>query len=233
MKKNKSLFLAIILILSFNVLMLVPTTRALFTDSIQVTNNNISTGTWPAPTPTPTATPAPTPTPTPAPTATPTPAPTATPAPTTTPNPNAVDTRIDPATATASASQNFTVNLVVSNAQDTGGFQTTISYDPNKVTFVSAALGPFLTSTGRALYGTFGPMVDSTAGTVTYGANTLGLAPLGPNGEGTIASFTFTTKSVGQSSLNITDMEVDRRLDTGSGSIQPNGQITGGTVTAQ
>lgn len=125
--------------------------------------------------------------------------------------------------------QDFPVNLIVSNAQDMGGFDVTIAYNPNNVEFVSPpALGQFLGSTDRMVIES-GLTVDSVAGTITYGAFSMGPTPDGPYGEGSIATFTFRAKVAGQSNLNISDMEVIPRL----GGIQPNGQLSGGTIIAQ
>ncbi|MDD2823087.1 MAG: cohesin domain-containing protein [Candidatus Daviesbacteria bacterium] len=154
----------------------------------------------------------------------PTPTPTSTP----TPNPYAANTRLDPASTTISVNQNFTVNLMVTNAINLGGFDSTISFNPANVEFVSASLGSLLNSTGRYA-NPLGPIVNNTSGTVGYGSYSLGSTPAGPNGDGVVASFTFRAKASGSSNLNLSDIQVNDIW----GNSQLNGQITGGTVIVQ
>jgi len=109
-----------------------------------------------------------------------------------------------------------------------GGFDSTTSFNPNVIEFVSASLGSFLTSTGRSVT-PLGPIINNTAGTVEYGSNSFGLNPAGPNGEGIIATLTFRAKGVGQSNLSLSNIQIFSRLAI----LQPNGQIIGGTVRVQ
>lgn len=212
MRTYRLVVFLLIILTSFKIISSVQVSRALFTDSIQVASNNISTGSWPSPTPT--SVPIPTPTPT--------------SIPTPTPDPSAANTRVDPASTTVAVGQNFTVNLVVDNAINLAGFQAKVSFNPNTLSFVSATLGSFLSTTGRSV-SPLGPMINNTTGTVTYGSYSFGLDPLGPNGNGTVAIFTFRAKAVGQSNLDLSNIQMNDPYGTS----QINGQITGGTVVVQ
>ena len=94
----------------------------------------------------------------------------------------------------------FTASVVISDVANMGSFEFTLGYNPSAVEVLGATMGGFPGSTGRTIFPL--PLVISpTAGTVTYGAATLGDTPLGPDGNGILAVVQMRALTFGQSSL--------------------------------
>jgi hypothetical protein len=112
--------------------------------------------------------------------------------------------------ATQNQTPEATVNIAVDVAGITnlGAYQFTLHYDPNILTYTSAANAGFLASTGRTT-SPLGPSVDTTAGTITMGAFTLGATPAGPSGNGTLANLVFQVTGVGTSPLTLTGVTLN------------------------
>lgn len=182
--------------------------------------------TTPTPTATFTPTPTSTPTQTPPPTATGTPALTSTPAPTATstathtstptatgvasstptptmtpPNPNGVKLGLYPQTVSAMLGVPVTVSVALSNVTDLGAFDITLGFDPNIVIVQAVTHAQFQGSTGRNFV-LVGPAIDPVAGTVAFGAFSLGDAPPGASGSGTIAYLRLMPVHTGTTALN-------------------------------
>ncbi len=138
-------------------------------------------------------------TPTPTPTSTPTPAPTSTPTATPAPGGGAI-MALSPAHASISlANQPFTVSVVISNVVDLGGFEFTLTYDPQVVHVQSVTLGNFLGSTGRSV-SALPAQIDNAAGRVAFGAFSFG-PQAGPSGTGTLARIAFVPQAEGNTAL--------------------------------
>jgi len=173
------------------------------TPTVTFTPANTPTATR-IPTDTPTVTPTETRTPTNTPTITRTftPTPTWIPTPTSTPPPNAARVQLAPATKRANLSGGaFTVTLTVENVANLAGFQTDFLFDPAIVHVNGVSLGAFLGSTGRVV-APVGPVIDNTAGKVTFGAFSFG-GQAGASGAGTLATITFQPKAVGATALRL------------------------------
>jgi PKD repeat protein len=127
---------------------------------------------------------------------------------------------------TVIAGQVFTVGIVVSDVVDLGGFEFTLAYSPTVVQVVSATVGTFPGSTGRT-FTPLGPNVDSVAGTVSFGAFSLGATPQGASGSGTLAVLTLRALAEGESGLLFRSAQVSDR----AGSPQPVGDMAGGRVS--
>lgn len=90
-----------------------------------------------------------------------------------------------------------------------GAFEVTLTYDQDRMDFLSASPGPWLSSTGRPTPFCFDP-IEGT-GTVTMRCVTFGAIPMGPEGSGVIASFTFDPNGTAPQTLEtivIADAEV-------------------------
>jgi PKD repeat protein len=133
---------------------------------------------------------------------------------------------VQPYSRTVTAGQVFTVGIVVSDVVDLGGFEFTLAYSPTVVQVVSATVGAFPGSTGRT-FTPLGPNVDSVAGTVSFGAFSLGATPQGASGSGTLAVLTLRALAEGESGLLFRSAQVSDR----SGSPQPVGDMAGGRVS--
>ena len=133
---------------------------------------------------------------------------------------------VQPYSRTVIAGQVFTVGIVVSDVVDLGGFEFTLAYSPTVVQVVSATVGTFPGSTGRT-FTPLGPNVDSVAGTISFGAFSLGATPQGASGSGTLAVLTLRALAEGESGLLFRSAQVSDR----SGSPQPVGDMAGGRVS--
>ncbi len=149
----------------------------------------------PSATPTPTPTATPTHTPTPVPTATPSPTPTATP----TPAGSATMAIVPPSSLVALSGQPFTVSVVISDVVDLGGFEFTLSFDPQIVHVSAVSLGDFPGSTGRTI-SALPVQIDNSAGTVAFGAFSFG-TQAGPSGSGVIAQVAMVPQAAGTTPL--------------------------------
>jgi len=101
------------------------------------------------------------------------------------------------------------VNVKVEDVINLGAFEFTLKYDGSIVKILQATdvqLGDFLGSTGRTVVPT-GPEIDNDAGEMTFGAFTFGANP-GPDGDGVLATITFTAQSEGDSLLDLTNVQV-------------------------
>jgi hypothetical protein len=90
-----------------------------------------------------------------------------------------------------------------------GAFEVTLAYDQDRMDFLSAGAGPWLSSTGRPAPFCFDPVEG--VGTVQFRCVTFGAIPMGPQGSGIIASFTFDPDGTAPETLetiDITDAEV-------------------------
>jgi hypothetical protein len=93
------------------------------------------------------------------------------------------------------------------------GFDTTVTFDPTKLQYLSATTGSWLTSTGRPIYPN--PCTPTTtATTVTMSCITQGNTPLGPTGSG--ALFTIRFKPLGAVNTSTVVTQVTSLADTGA-----------------
>jgi hypothetical protein len=123
---------------------------------------------------------------------------------------NALTVKFDPGIVDVTVSgPTFIVDVLVKEVLDLGSFQFDIDFDPNgvKVNSVSdVVLGAFLGSTGRTV-SEVGPVIDNTAGKLTFGAFSFGSDP-GPDGNGTLATVKFTIVHKIPGTLVIGNLEI-------------------------
>ena len=99
--------------------------------------------------------------------------------------------------------QMFAVDVRVSNVTNPGGlggYEFTLQFDPNIVSYVGLSTGPFMWSTGAQVQcqGTTG------LGTISHGCNTIGSESQRPTGSGQLARLTFQAGAWGVSPLHLT-----------------------------
>jgi len=114
----------------------------------------------------------------------------------------------------------FTVQVLVEDVADLGGFEFDLLYEPAVLSLVRVEAGPFLGSSGRR-----DECLDPqmAAGSVHFVCVTLGAMPAGPDGSGVLAVLTFDATSEGTSFLRFGETAV----------VRPDGQpITATTVDA-
>ena len=142
--------------------------------------------------------------------------------------PQAVSLTIQPATQTVkNIGDTFTIEIAASGLENLGSFEFSIDYDPALIQFQQASLNEsFLNGTGRS-FSAVGPDNNSDTGTVAYGAFSLGNTPDGPNGNGTLATLTFSALAQGSGTLNF----IEAGVTNIAGNAQEISQMTGGQVT--
>lgn len=120
-----------------------------------------------------------------------------------------VTVRMEPAKKQLYLNRTGAVDVLIDNVTNIGSFQFEIGYDPAIVQLRGSSpvrLGSFLGSTGRTVI-PVGPAIDTTAGTVVFGAATFG-PQAGPTGSGTLASITWTGVGEGSRSLDLRNVQV-------------------------
>jgi general secretion pathway protein D len=107
----------------------------------------------------------------------------------------------DPATIQATKGNTFTVNLMISGAQNVYSVPVQINYDPKILQLVNVSNGGFLSQDGQAV--ALVHREDDTVGQLTITA-TRPPGAGGVSGSGTIVTMTFQAKADGQTPLTIT-----------------------------
>ena len=108
---------------------------------------------------------------------------------------------IDPPTMTLAKGATFTVNVMVTGAQNVYSVPLQLSYDPNQLQVVNVSNGGFLSQDGQAV--ALVHRDDPTTGTLQVTASRPpGVG--GVTGQGAVVTLTFMAKSAGQSALTIT-----------------------------
>ncbi len=123
-----------------------------------------------------------------------------TPAPTTAPGAGA-SFLFDPGTITAAKGSTFTVNILISGAQNVYSVPLQLNYDPSKLQLMNVSNGGFLSQDGQTV--ALVHREDETSGTLQITA-TRPPNSGGVSGQGSVVTLTFMAKASGQSPLTIT-----------------------------
>jgi tetratricopeptide (TPR) repeat protein len=118
-----------------------------------------------------------------------------------------LEVRIDPALTWVNPNDALTVHVTVDKVADLGGFEFTLRFDTAALEVQTVTLGPFLGSAGRTA-SAVGPIIDSEAATISFGATSLGAAP-GPGGTGILAEIKL--RVIGERSSTLTFSNVQLR----------------------
>ena len=102
----------------------------------------------------------------------------------------------------------FTVEVLIKEVSDLGGYEFKMDFDPSVVQMVGVEEGGFLGSTGRMVI-PLGPQIDNTTGTVAFGAISAGTAP-GAEGEGKLATISLKAVGEGVTDLDLHDVKILR-----------------------
>ena len=139
-----------------------------------------------------------------------------------------VSLALAPVQQSVSLGQVFATDVTISDVVDLGAFEFTLAYSPTVVEVVTATLGSFPGSTGRSVVAVQ-PVIDGDAGTVRFGAFSLGATPPGPSGEGTLARVTFRALAAGSTEVQISEAAVSDR----AGNYLPVGSTRDAAVTVR
>jgi general secretion pathway protein D len=107
----------------------------------------------------------------------------------------------DPGAITAAKAQTFTVNILISGAQNVYSVPLQLNYDPNKLQLMNVSNGGFLSQDGQTV--ALVHREDETTGTLQITA-TRPPNSGGVSGQGSVVTLTFMAKASGQSPLTIT-----------------------------
>jgi general secretion pathway protein D len=107
----------------------------------------------------------------------------------------------DPGAITAAKGQTFTVNILISGAQNVYSVPLQLNYDPNKLQLMNVSNGGFLSQDGQTV--ALVHREDETTGTLQITA-TRPPNSGGVSGQGPVVTLTFMAKASGQSPLTIT-----------------------------
>ena len=117
--------------------------------------------------------------------------------------------KIDPSSKEILMGKTGSVDVVIQEIHNLGGFEFEIDFNGALVHVENKAdvdLGPFLTSTGRTPI-VVGPNINNSAGTLVYGAASLGIQP-GPNGTGVLATIKWKAMAEGTTTLDLKNVKV-------------------------
>jgi general secretion pathway protein D len=107
----------------------------------------------------------------------------------------------DPGTITQAKGSTFTVNIVISGAQNVYSVPLQLNYDPSKLQLMNVSNGGFLSQDGQTV--ALVHREDEATGTLQITA-TRPPNSGGVSGQGTVVTLTFMAKASGQSPLTIT-----------------------------
>jgi general secretion pathway protein D len=121
--------------------------------------------------------------------------------PATTPAPGGTSFLFDPGTISQTKGATFTVNVLISGAQNVYSVPLQLNYDPSKLQLVNVSNGGFLGQDGQAV--ALVHREDEATGTLQITA-TRPPNSGGVSGQGSVVTLTFMAKASGQSPLTIT-----------------------------
>jgi len=115
--------------------------------------------------------------------------------------------KVEPPEKTVAIGETFTVDVFIQNVTNFGAFQFDVVYSTDVVHADAAQMGAFLGSTSRIVIPA-GPDIDNdnANGKLTYGGATFG-ASAGPNGNGVLATLTFSAQNSGNSPLELQNVQ--------------------------
>ena len=117
--------------------------------------------------------------------------------------------KIDPESLNMRKGSPDSIDIVIENVNNLGGFEFEISFDGAIVTVEQSAdvvPGPFVGSTGRAFFA-IGPTIDNETGSVVYAVASFG-NQAGPDGGGVLARVIWTPQAEGTTTLDLKNVKV-------------------------
>ena len=132
---------------------------------------------------------------------------------------------IDPATVDSpAAGESLTVNINITGGMNIAGYQLTVTFDPTALSYVSSEQGSYFSSVFPAP-----PAVtDNSVGVGGAGLDISTGAVVIANGDGTLATVTFTVVEAKDSTIGLTDVQI---ADATTGGAIAGVTVQGGMVT--
>jgi len=104
---------------------------------------------------------------------------------------------LEPANLALTPSESFTVELKAASITNLKGYSVTLSYDPTLLSLQEAEEGPFLSAEGKTFFYT---KAEDAKGIILIDCAILG-SQAGVSGEGTLATFSFTSLKAGSTGI--------------------------------
>jgi hypothetical protein len=133
-----------------------------------------------------------------------------------------VEVQIDPAALDVEVGGTATVDVAIEGAANLGSYSFTIEWDPAVLSFAGVSNGTMLGSTGRAVVC---PPPSVGSDSVSFGCTSIGVTP-GPDGEGVLATITFSAAAEGVSFVDISATSMADILGWPSAVTSDDGLIT-------
>jgi len=132
--------------------------------------------------------------------------------------------RIEPASSTLLPGTDLALQVVLDNVVNLGGFQFTLGFDPAVLRIDGASLGSLLTGSGRS-FTAIGPAIHNAAGTLTFGAYSIGAAPV-LSGSGVLAILQLHALATGSSNLAFSAVQLSRPVGVPQAVTSTDGSVT-------
>ena len=113
---------------------------------------------------------------------------------------------IQPSRLLASPGAVVTATVAISGAENLGGYEFRLQFDPAVVSILDIQLGPFLGSTGNTV-APLGGMGTLLTDTLRFGAFSFGANP-GPHGAGALAIVTMAVPGRGRGRIDLLEVQV-------------------------
>ncbi len=117
-----------------------------------------------------------------------------------------------------STAEIFATSIQITEVENLGSFEMSLSFNPDYLQVNSVNLGDFLGSTGRQVF----PLTnsfDNMVGSIDFAVTTLGVTPAGPNGNGELINIEWTSTEDLEEDV-ITNLIINELQIT-----QPNGNV--------
>ena len=135
--------------------------------------------------------------------------------------------QIDPSVLSVTQSQAFSLDVAITDVVDLYAYQFDVSFDPALMQASDITEGAFLSGGGATNF--FAGLIDNTAGTIMFTADTLQGFVSGVTGSGILASINFNALDLGSSAIALSNVQLlDSNLDDISASIT---SIGDGSIT--
>jgi len=111
---------------------------------------------------------------------------------------------VSPPSITANVGQDFSIDINISSVSDLYGWEFYLGWNSSLLSFVSVSEGTFLQSGGNTFFSYY---LNTTGEHVVVDCTLEGQIP-GVNGDGTLATVTFNTTSIGECPLNLYNVDL-------------------------
>ncbi len=131
--------------------------------------------------------------------------------------------RIDPVSQEVTTGSQFIVRVMVDDVSDLGSYEFTLQFDPDVVSYLDVADGPFLGSSGRTV---FCPPAITDVDTVRFGCVSYDSGTPGASGSDVLAEVAFSADAGGASPLDLIMVSLSDPWAEDIAAVAENGSVT-------